>query len=281
MTVNRLWQELFGRGLVRTSEDFGRQGEKPSHPELLDWLASEFVDRGWSLKQMQRLILTSATYRQASKARPEAVQKDPENMLLARQSRIRLPAELIRDSALAASGLLNPLIGGPSVKPPMPKGVAELGYGNSVKWVVSEGPDRYRRGLYIHYQRTTPYPLLVNFDAPDSNVTCSRRRASNTSLQALNLMNDPLFFEAAQALAVRTLKEAPPKFEDRLTRAFQLCVGRAPSAAERQRIEKFRAEQPPGRLISAVPDGIHPEEASTWTAISRVLLNLDEFITRE
>ena len=281
VTVNRLWQELFGRGIVRTSEDFGTQGDKPSHPELLDWLASEFVDRGWSTKQMVRLIMTSATYRQSSRARPEVLQKDPENMLLARQSRIRLPAELIRDAALAASGLLNPAIGGPSVKPPMPKGVAELGYGNSVKWVASEGADRYRRGLYIHYQRTTPYPLLVNFDAPDSNVTCSRRRVSNTPLQALNLMNDPLFFEAAQALAVRTLRESPPDFNDRLTHAFELCVGRGPSASEKMRIEKFYEQKPAAKLIAAVPDGIRLDEASTWTAISRVLLNLDEFITRE
>ena len=281
VTVNRTWQELFGRGLVRTSEDFGTQGEKPTHPELLDFLATEFVDRGWSFKSLQRLIVTSATYRQASRVRPELAQKDPENILLARQSRVRLPAELIRDSALAASGLLNPAVGGPSVKPPMPKGVAELGYGNSVKWVATEGAERYRRGLYIHYQRTTPYPLLVNFDAPDTNVTCSRRRVSNTPLQALNLMNDPLFFEAAQALAVRTLREAPPKFDDRLNRAFEFAIGRAPSPTERQRIQTFYASAPQATLIGTVPEGIPQQEASTWTAISRVLLNLDEFLTRE
>ncbi|MGH9673463.1 MAG: PSD1 and planctomycete cytochrome C domain-containing protein, partial [Bryobacteraceae bacterium] len=158
VTVNRYWQEFFGRGLVRTSEDFGSKGEPASHPELLDWLASEFLRSGWSAKTMHRLIVTSATYRQSSRMRPDLDERDPDNILLARQGRLRLPAELIRDSALSAAGLLNPAIGGRSVRPPQPKGVAELGYANSVKWEQSGGPDRYRRGLYIHFQRTTPYP---------------------------------------------------------------------------------------------------------------------------
>ena len=195
--VNRMWQEMFGRGLVRTSEDFGTQGEKPSHPELLDWLASEFVDGGWSMKAIIRTIATSATYRQSSAVRKDLQQRDPENELLARQNRVRLPAELVRDSALVASGLLNDTVGGRSVRPPQPPGVAELGYSNSVKWKESVGADRYRRGLYIHYQRTTPYPLLTNFDAPDSNTACARRRRSNSPLQSLNLLNDPVFYEAA------------------------------------------------------------------------------------
>jgi len=180
VTVNRAWQELFGRGLVRTSEDFGTQGEKPSHPELLDWLASEFMDQGWSLKKLHRLIVTSATYRQSSAARPELRERDPDNTLLARQTRMRLPAELIRDAALSSSGLLNPAIGGKSVRPPQPKGLTELSYGSGMKWVETQGADKYRRGLYVHFQRTVPYPQLMNFDAPDSNTSCSRRQTSNS-----------------------------------------------------------------------------------------------------
>ncbi|HTB14732.1 MAG TPA: PSD1 and planctomycete cytochrome C domain-containing protein [Bryobacteraceae bacterium] len=260
VTVNRIWQEFFGRGIVFTSEDFGTQGDRPSHPELLDFLASEFRDNGWSVKRIQKMIVMSATYRQSSKARPELEAKDPENTLLARQSRVRLPAELIRDQALAASGLLNPEIGGRSVRPPQPKGVAELGYANSVKWRESSGADKYRRGLYIHYQRTTPYPQLSNFDEPDSNVSCTRRRRSNTPLQALNLLNDPVFYEAAEALSKRIQKEGGA---DPLGYAFELCVARPPSKTERARIEQYRAQ------------------GGDWLGVSRILLNLDELITRE
>jgi hypothetical protein len=260
VTVNRIWQEFFGRGIVFTSEDFGTQGDRPTHPELLDFLASEFRDNGWSMKRIEKMIVMSATYRQSSHARPELETKDPENTLLARQSRIRLPAELIRDQALAASGLLNPEIGGRSVRPPQPKGVAELGYANSVKWRESTGPEKYRRGLYIHYQRTTPYPQLSNFDEPDSNVSCTRRRRSNTPLQALNLLNDPVFYEAAEALAARIQKEGA---SDPLAYAFELCLSRPPSQTERARIEKYRAQ------------------GGDWLGVSRILLNLDELITRE
>ncbi len=290
VTVNRMWQELFGRGLVRTSEDFGAQGEKPSHPELLDWLAVEFMDRGWSMKQVHRLIVTSAAYRQASQVRPELLSRDPDNVLLARQSRLRLPAELIRDSVLAASGLLNPAIGGKSVRPPQPAGVAELGYANSVKWQESQGTDRYRRGLYVHFQRTVPYPQLVNFDAPDSNLACSRRQRSDTPLQALNLLNDPVFFEAAQALAHRILRESHGGFRDRLSYGYQLCLARRPSAREIERMGRYFDEQ--ANLLRAKPeeshslfplslDGVDPAEAGAWAAASRILLNLDEFLHRE
>ncbi len=289
VTVNRLWQELFGRGLVATSEDFGTQGEKPSHPELLDWLAVEFMDRGWSVKQMIRLIVTSATYRQSSEARPELEARDPDNRLLARQSRLRLPAELIRDSALAVSGLLNPEVGGRSIRPPQPADLEKLGYANSVKWPESQGKDRYRRGLYIHFQRTVPYPQLMNFDAPDSNVSCSRRRRSNTPLQALNLLNDPVFFEAAVALADRVLREAPPRQEARLDYAFRLCLARSPSPRERERLTKFldeqlgwmKADPTAARALYPAAGGSDPSEPAAWVAVSRVLLNLDEFITRE
>ena len=289
--VNRVWQEHFGRGLVLTSEDFGTQGERPSHPQLLDWLATEFMDQGWSLKKLHKLILTSATYRQSSRARPEIDERDPNNELLARQSRIRLPAELIRDNALAASGLLYPEIGGPSVRPPLPDGVTDLGYGRGVKWQESEGPDRYRRGLYIHFQRTVPYPFLMNFDTPETRVTKCRRERSNTPLQALNLLNDPVFFEAARGLAARVLTESRDgTFDDRLDRAFKLCVARSPSPTEREGLQTYferrktdldRNPEVLAELFGVEIDGVDPLEASAWVGLSRVLLNTDEFITRE
>ena len=288
--VNRVWQEYFGRGLVRTSEDFGTQGERPSHPELLDWLASEFMDSGWSLKQLHKTIVMSATYRQSSKFRPELKDRDPDNVLLARQSRLRLPAELIRDSALATSGLLDTRIGGPSVRPPQPSGVAELGYANNVKWVESTGPDRYRRGLYVHFQRTTPHPMLMNFDAPNSTVACSRRARSNTPLQALNLLNDPVFFEAAQGLSTRILREGPSATKERIEYAFELATSRKPSAKEAQRLATYFDQQltllkkntrETTALLPLTPEGADATEAAAWVGVSRVLLNLDEFITRE
>jgi hypothetical protein len=290
VAVNRIWQELFGRGIVRTSEDFGTQGDRPSHPELLDWLASEYMRRGWSSKQMIKLIVTSATYRQSSNARPELTAKDPDNTLLARQSRYRLAAELIRDEALYASGLLDLRIGGPSVRPPQPKGVAELSYGGSVKWPESTGADRYRRGLYILFQRTVPYPQLINFDAPSSNLSCTRRERTDTPLQALNLLNDPVFFEAAQGLAFRVLRESTGGFRDRLNFAFGATVGRQPSGQEAERLGKYYDDtlknlQNDSKTVSALfPNRIEnvPQlDAAAWVQLSRVLLNLDEFITRE
>jgi hypothetical protein len=277
VTVNRAWQEFFGRGLVRTSEDFGVTGEKPTHPELLDWLAAEFMDQGWSMKQLHRTIVLSATYRQSSKYRPEAAAKDAENALLARQSRLRLPAELIRDTALQVAGILNLEVGGKSVMPFLPKGVGELAYGGS-KWKETFGREAYRRGLYIHYQRTTPYPLLVNFDAPDSNVACSRRRPSNSPLQALNLLNDPVFVEASNAFALRALESAAGTGE-RLERMFTLALGRAPSETERQALARYldkqtdvlRGEGRSGELLTQ----------AAWSGVARVLFNLDEFINRE
>jgi hypothetical protein len=263
--VNRYWQEFFGRGIVKTSEDFGLQGDKPSHPELLDYLAREFQTKGWSVKQLHRAIVTSATYRQSSKARPEVAEIDPDNALLARQSRIRLSAEAIRDSALAASGLLNTQLGGPSVRPPQPKGVSELVYGGA-KWNESQGTDKYRRGLYIFFQRTAPYPMLGNFDAPDMTVACSRRRTSNSPLQALNLLNDPVFYESAQALAYRVQTEAPAEVEAKINTAFELALGRKANPRELTRLKKYLDEQPP---------------ATAWTGLARIILNTDEFIVRE
>ena len=193
VTVNRIWQEYFGTGLVATSDNFGLRGEAPSHPDLLDWLAAEFIDSGWSLKHVHRLIAISATYRQDSAWREDLAAIDPANRLLGRQVRLRLPAETIRDTSLSVSGLLDPTIGGPSVRPYQPPGVAELSYGSSVKWPTSPGSDGYRRGVYIHFQRTTPYPFLANFDLQERNVVLCTRSRSNTPLQAAELAERPGF----------------------------------------------------------------------------------------
>ena len=290
VAVNRMWQVFFGRGIVGTPSDFGTQGERPTHPELLDWLASEFMARGWSVKQMHKLIVESATYRQSSHARREVETKDPYNKLLARQSRLRLEAELLRDSALEVSGLLEPTVGGPSVRPPQPAGLTNLGYGDFVKWPESTGKNRYRRGLYIFFQRTVPYPQLMTFDAPDSNVSCTRRERSTTPLQALNLLNDPVFFEAAQALAARVLREGPSADTERLDYVFRVCLGRGPSQTEKDRVSTFlhrqrqRLMEEPKLATELYPgslDGAAPAEMGAWIALSRSLLNLDEFITRE
>jgi len=273
VAVNRIWQELFGRGIVSSSDDFGTQGDKPSHPELLDWLATEYRRIGFSNKALIREIVLSRTYRQASNARPDLEKKDPENILLARQSRVRLPAELIRDEALSVSGLLNTDVGGPSIKPFQPVGVAELGY-SVKKWIESPGREKYRRGVYIHYQRTTPYPFLVNFDAPDSTLSCTRRRLSNTALQSLDLLNDPAFFEAAQALAYRIETESSGDFPARLGFAFSVALNRAPTQKEVSRLASYFDTQ--ATLRQKDPTAIEP-----WVGVSRILLNLDEFITRE
>ena len=285
VTVNRLWQELFGRGIVFTTENFGLQGEKPSHPELLDWLASDFRENGWSLKGSIKTIVMSAAYRQSSAVRPELQSRDPDNILLARQTRTRLPAELIRDSALAVSGLLNPAVGGKSVRPPQPGGKMQRR-----KWVASEGQDRYRRGLYIQYQRMFPYPFLANFDMPGGYEAVCRRGRSNSPLQALNLLNDEVFFEAAQALAVRILTEGPEDPRERLEHAFRLCLARSPAPEElewletamRRQSEILEQEQELTQLTLPVEfPGIAAAEAASWVGASRILLNLDEFITRE
>ena len=277
VTVNRLWQAYFGRGIVETGEDFGTQGTPPSHPELLDWLATEFVARGWSLKAIHRLILTSATYRQSSRLRPELAEVDPTNRRLARQSRIRIDAELIRDSALVASGLFNPEVGGPSVFPPQPDGVMSLGQVNR-EWIAAEGPDRFRRGMYTFFWRATPHPLLVGFDAPDGTFACTRRARSNTPLQALMLLNDRAFFEFARALAGRVIAEGPTDDDGRLDLAFRLCLARSPDEAEAGRLSALLDDLRSRGSADADPAAA---ERDAWTTVARVLLNLDEFITRE
>jgi hypothetical protein len=284
--VNRVWQQYFGRGLVETENDFGTQGLFPSHPELLDELAVEFMAQQWSLKALHRLIVGSATYRQSSRVRPELAGVDANNRLLARQSRLRLDGELVRDTMLAASGLLHPAIGGPSVYPPIPDGVMSLG---QVKrpWPVSTGGDRYRRGLYTFFFRATPPPSLVLFDTPDAFSACTHRIRSNTPLQALTLLNDQSFVEFAQALAGRVLKEAPKDEPGRIEYAFRLCLARRPNDAEARRLKELLAAQA-GYFASAPQEAkvltgqLEPDaERAAWTMAARVLLNLDETITRE
>jgi len=274
--------------LVETENDFGTQGAPPSHPELLDWLATELVREGWSLKAIHRLIVNSATYRQSSKARPELAVIDPNNKLLASQSRLRLDAEIVRDTALSASGLLSETIGGPSVFPPQPDGVMTLGQ-SKWEWKASEGADRYRRGMYTFFWRATPHPDLTVSDAPDATSACTRRPRSNTPLQSLTLLNDQGFVEMAQGLARRVLLEAQPA--ERIEYAFQLCVARKPSRSETQRLQELLTQQLAG--FAAAPDeaakivpapaasGPELAQLAAWTTVSRVLLNLDETITRE
>ncbi len=298
VAVNRVWGQYFGVGLVETENDFGAQGTPPSHPELLDWLADEFVRQGWSLKALHRIIVTSATYRQSSNVRPELTTADPRNRLLARQARLRLEAETVRDVCLAASGLLSPHLGGPSVFPPQPEGVGQL---TQVKrnWVASRGPDRYRRGMYTHFWRSAPHPALAVFDGPDAGTTCTRRNRSNTPLQALTLLNDAGFTEYAYGLAARVLLDGPGGGDDRVGYAFRLCLGRSPSEPELTRLTAFLAKQearyaedakaaedllegggPAGQKLNEV-SGVPDSQKAALVLLARVLLNLDEFITRE
>jgi hypothetical protein len=311
VTVNRMWQAYFGKGIVESQDDFGVMGSPPTHPELLDWLATEFIGRRWSLKTMHRLIVTSATYRQASRQRPELEKVDPFNKLLARQSRIRLEAEIIRDSALVASGLLTPSLGGPSVHPPIPPNSMTS---TQIKrpWPTDTGPDRYRRGLYTFFYRMAPPPSLALFDAPDAGTTCTRRVRSDSPLQALTLLNDEAFIEFAVALASRTLKETrsgPDR--ERIEHAFLLALGRKPGSKEIDRFATLLAQQrreylsdPASAAVLVTKRSTPPEsgaadaaeekseqvvsanskqvsELAAWTAISRALLNLDDFMTRE
>jgi hypothetical protein len=287
VTVSRHWQAFFGRGLVRTLDDFGYQGELPTNPQLLDWLAVEFVEQGWSVKKLHKLIVMSATYRQSSRVTPELLAKDPENKLLARGSRVRLEAEQIRDSALKAAGLLSAKMYGPSVFPPQPANVTTEGTYGKLEWKVSEGEDRYRRGLYTFAKRTAPYAMAGTFDAPSGEACLAKREVTNTALQALTMLNDTVLLEAAQSLAKRTLAH-PGKTDDRVEYLFRLCLMRVPTADEVTRIAKFYETQrerfatDPDRADAVAPRGEGPAaERAAWTATARAILNLDEFITRE
>jgi mono/diheme cytochrome c family protein len=296
--VNRIWQSYFGSGLVSTSEDLGLQSETPSHPELLDWLAVELMDRGWSLKALHRLIVTSAAYRQSSRMTPELVARDPYNRLLARGPRMRVEAEAVRDIALAASGLLNRKLGGPSVHPPAPEFLFQkpASYGPKV-WQEEAGGERYRRALYTFRYRSVPYPALQTFDAPNGDFSCVRRSRSNTPLQALVTLNEPLFLECARALALETLTAPAASDADRVTYAFRRCLARKPNESEtaallgllERQVERFsQPGQNPWELAAAdpaktprLPEGSTAAQLAAWTATARVILNLDETITKE
>ncbi len=301
VTVNRAWEQFFGRGIVETSEDFGTQGAPPSHPELLDWLATEFINMKWSQKSLHRLIVTSATYRQDASATPALIEKDPYNRLYARGPRFRMEAEMVRDVALSAAGLLSPKIGGPSVFPLQPDGIWDNPYSDA-KWTVSEGEDRYRRGLYTFIRRTSPYPSFMTFDATSREFCTVRRIRTNTPLQALTLLNDEAYFEAARAVAARSAREAGgpvrgnPQMRARAAYAFRLCTARQPTAAETDRIvlsyqhqlAHYRSHPADAArvLLESAPittrdaAGETQPERAAWTLVANALLNLDETVTK-
>jgi hypothetical protein len=304
VAVNRAWEQFFGRGLVETSEDFGTRGTPPSHPELLDWLATEVVRSGWQMKALHKLIVTSAAYRQTSVATPLLVERDPYNRLLARGPRFRMEAEMVRDTILAASGLLNLEIGGPSVFPPQPEGIWDIPYSDE-KWIPSTGEARYRRGLYVFIRRSAPYPSFLTFDATSRERCTVRRVRTNTPLQALTTLNDEAFFEAARALAARILREPSSVpvsaggstggeelvLKRRATYAFRMALSRTPTSGEIDRIiasykahlEHFRTDR--GSAESVVKDyevgGTDAGEQAAWTLVANALLNLDETLTKE
>ena len=304
VAVNRVWQALFGVGLVDTSEDFGVRAADPSHPELLDWLAVEFMDpstgsgqaRGWSTKQLLRTIVTSATYRQQSRVTPEMLERDPANRLLARGPRFRAEAEVVRDVALSAAGILNTKLGGPSFYPPVPESMFALSYLDVDFWQVAPAPERYRRSLYVFRRRSMPDPMLSTFDAPNGDFACARRARSNTPLAALAGLNEPVMVEAAQAMALRVLREGGRTDAERVAYAFRLCTGRPPKPAEAAEVVSLLQSQQQriadgwvsGREVATgdatkvppVPQGATPTDAAAWTVVSRVLLNLDETVTK-
>ena len=292
--VNKVWQTYFGKGIVTSVDDFGARGDKPTHPELLDWLAVEFMRRDWDIKDLTRLIVTSAAYRQGAKSTPELLAADPTNEWLARAPRFRVDAEFVRDIALAASWLLSSKVGGPSVKPPLPDGALSIVYPGE-GWTVAEGEDRYRRGMYVYWKRTLPYPAATTFDAPARDMAVVKRNRSNTPLQALTLLNDPVFVEAAQAFAKRVIAHDADDAA-RIRYAFMLCVSRSPDEAETKSIEAFLntervkvASQTTGTPVVLASDASDKSETSAtpddkdlavWVLVCRSLLNLDETITR-
>lgn len=296
VTVNRLWQLVFGTGLVRTTEDFGTRGEAPSHSELLDWLANEFVRTGWDVKRMVKLLVLSASYRQDSRVTPRLRELDPENRLLARGPRYRLSAEVIRDQALAVSGLLVEKLGGPSVKPYHPPGLYEqVVAGSSANtYVQDNGENLYRRSLYTYWKRSVPNPAMLVFDAPFRETCTVRRSRTTTPLQALNLMNDPTYVEASRLLAQRMMQEGGTAPAARIRQGFRLVTGREPRRAELkvlvigwQRMEAgFRNDRPGAESLLTVGEtkadpALDPVELAAYTTVASTLLNLDETITKE
>ncbi len=292
VTANRYWESIFGTGIVRTSEEFGAQGELPSHPELLDWLATELLREKWDTKKFLRLLVTSAAYRQSSKVTPELAERDPGNRLLARGPRFRLSAEMVRDQALAAGGLLSGKLYGPPVRPPQPNLNLAAAFGGGLDWKSSDGEDSHRRALYTEWRRTAPYPSMTTFDAPNREVCTLRRNQSNTPLQALVTLNDPVYLEAAQALARRMTAEASTASE-RINHGFRLCVTRPPNAGEAARLLALHDEalahfkQAPDKAatfatnpIGAAPAGADLPDLAAWTTVANVLLNMDETLMK-
>jgi hypothetical protein len=290
--ANRLWEQIFGTGIVRTTEEFGSQGEPPNYPELLDFLATEIVSRHWDIKSFLKLLVTSSAYQQSSAVSSELRERDPDNLLLARGPRFRLPAEVIRDQALFASGLLSRKMYGPPIRPPQPSLGLSAAFGGALDWKTSEGEDRYRRGIYVEWRRTNPYASMATFDAPNREVCTLRRPRSNTPLQALVTLNDPVYFEAAQALA---LKVAPSKgtIQDKIRHGFELCLCRPPSETELGRLallysevrskyanDQTLAEKAAPQFGRSLPENISVMDFAAWTALCNVLLNLDEMLMR-
>jgi hypothetical protein len=295
VVMNRFWREIFGRGLVETVEDFGAQGDRPTHPELLDWLAVEFMEKGWDMKAIHRLLVTSATYRQTSAATPDRLEKDPQNRLYARGPRFRVEAEMVRDIALAAGGRLNPRIGGPSVYPPQPPGIWENSfsfYDTKDRWIDATGPDRYRRGLYTFWRRSAPYPTMQTFDVTTRDVCMVKRNRTNTPIQALDLLNDPVFVECAAGLAKRMMTEGGDGADARIAHGFRICTARRPKPGEAKRLAEFHAEarrrfaEDPYAADSLVTRGrvaalgLDRTDLAAWIAVANVLLNLDETLTK-
>ncbi|WP_437230914.1 PSD1 and planctomycete cytochrome C domain-containing protein [Planctomicrobium sp. SH661] len=291
--ANRYWEQIFGIGLVSTSEDFGSQGELPSHPELLDWLATEMIRLEWDTKAFLKLLVTSAAYRQSSRVTPEMMQEDPDNRLLARGPRFRMSAEMIRDQALALSGLLGEKMYGPPVKPPQPASGLTAAFGSGVDWVTSEGVDRYRRGIYTSFRRSNPYPSMATFDAPNREVCTIRRVRTNTPLQALVTLNDPVFLEAAQGLARRVLQAGRVDPAQQIKSLFQLCLGREPQPEELKRLlllhedarqvfesQPEKAMELATQPLGPVPSGMETTELATTTLVANVVLNLDELLMK-
>lgn len=293
VVANRFWEQIFGIGLVRTSEEFGSQGEPPSHPELLDWLAVELMEQKWDVKNFLKTLVTSATYRQSSKVTPELAERDPDNRLLARGPRFRMSAEMVRDQALSIAGLLSPKMYGPSVKPPRPASGLSAAFGSSVDWKTSEGEDRFRRALYTEWRRTSPYPSMATFDAPNREVCTVRRTRTNTPLQALVTLNDPVYFEASQALG-RRMAQTKGSLADKVRHGFRTCLLRQPTEKELGRLVTLfgeaLAEYAKGNPESArniasepigpVPTGQDATELAAWTTVANVLLNLDETLMK-
>jgi hypothetical protein len=291
--ANRYWESIFGTGLVRTSEEFGSQGELPTHPELLDWLATELVRLKWDTKAFVKLLVTSAAYRQSARTTTAQIENDLANRFYARGPRLRLSAEMIRDQALAVSGLLSAKMYGVPVKPYQPNLGIKAAFGSGIDWKTSAGEDKYRRGLYTNWRRTNPYPSMATFDAPNRNVCTVRRVPTNTPLQALVTMNDPVYVEAAQALARRMVKEGGATPHDRVSYGLSLCLSREPKRAEVARLvtlynvlladyqkdpvaAKLMATDPLGPL----PAGMKPGELAAWTIVGNVILNLDEMFMK-